>query len=73
MWAKIGFPSMVVLLMGNALLCLMRHPENASQTLVSELMEVVTELVEWALDIWEAVEPPSIEQICACRLAKNEP
>ena len=37
--------------MGNALLCLMRHPENASQTLVSELMEVVTELVEWALDI----------------------
>jgi hypothetical protein len=26
----------------------MRHPENASQTLVSELIEVVTELVEWA-------------------------
>ena len=51
MSAKIGFPSMVVLMMGNALLCLMRHPENASQTLVSELMEVVTELVEWALDI----------------------
>jgi hypothetical protein len=34
--------------MGHSLLCLMRHPENASQTLVSELIEVVTELVEWA-------------------------
>jgi hypothetical protein len=26
----------------------MRHPENALQTLMSELIEVVTELVEWA-------------------------
>jgi len=48
MWAKIGFPWLAVLWVGHALSCWMRHPENASQTQVSELMEVVTELFDWS-------------------------
>jgi len=48
---KNALPSLTVLLMGHALLCRMRLPENASQALVSELMKVVTELVELAQEI----------------------
>jgi len=45
------FPVPAVLLVGHVLSCRMPHPENPLNTLVSEVMELVPELVEWGLDI----------------------
>jgi hypothetical protein len=44
------FPWPAVLLVGHVLSCRMPHPENPLNTLVSEVMELVPELVELGLD-----------------------